>query len=168
MTGDAPQVLIRPMRAGDLEAVMSIAGSVNEAPQWPRAAYLSALNPGSTMQRIALVAEFAGGPKQPVQVVGFAVASLQGPQAELESIVMGKAVQRKGIGGALISAILRELRKAGELRADEVRELVLEVRASNLRALGFYGSLGFRQTGLRKRYYADPEEDAVLMSLPVA
>ncbi len=168
MIGDAPQVLIRPMRAGDLEAVMSIAASVNEAPQWPRAAYLSALNPGSTVQRIAQVAEFAEGPKQPVQVVGFAVASLLGPQAELESIAIGKAAQRKGIGRTLISAILRELRKAGDPRADEVQELVLEVRTSNLRALGFYGSLGFLQTGLRKRYYAAPEEDAVLMSLPLA
>jgi len=39
------------------------------------------------------------------------------------------------------------------------------VRASNQNALGFYRSFGFSESGRRSRYYADPEEDAVLMSL---
>jgi ribosomal protein S18 acetylase RimI-like enzyme len=51
------------------------------------------------------------------------------------------------------------------LRTAGVREFILEVRASNQRALGFYRSLGWSETGRRPRYYADPEEDAVLMSL---
>jgi ribosomal protein S18 acetylase RimI-like enzyme len=46
-----------------------------------------------------------------------------------------------------------------------VREVLLEVRASNQRARDFYRSLGWNETGIRPRYYADPEEDAVLMSL---
>jgi ribosomal-protein-alanine N-acetyltransferase len=54
---------------------------------------------------------------------------------------------------------------AEELRVAGVREVLLEVRSSNQRALGFYRSLGWSETGRRPRYYADPEEDAVLMSL---
>jgi ribosomal-protein-alanine N-acetyltransferase len=47
-------------------------------------------------------------------------------------------------------------------------ELHLEVRASNLAAIRFYQAQNFKQTGARPRYYADPEEDAVLMTLRLA
>jgi ribosomal protein S18 acetylase RimI-like enzyme len=56
---------------------------------------------------------------------------------------------------------------ANDLRAAGVLEIVLEVRASNRQALAFYRSAGFGQTGLRRAYYADPIEDAVLMRLHV-
>ena len=92
-------------------------------------------------------------------VEGFAVACLLAPQAELESIAVAEAEQRRGIGRRLLLAMAEELRAAG------VREVLLEVRASNQRARDFYRSLGWNETGRRPRYYADPEEDAVLMSL---
>jgi len=57
---------------------------------------------------------------------------------------------------------------AVELRAAGANELLLEARPSNLPALALYGSLGFAQTGLRPGYYADPIEDAILMSLPIS
>ena len=41
--------------------------------------------------------------------------------------------------------------------------MLLEVRVSNARAQAFYQAQGWRQCGLRKRYYADPEEDALLL-----
>ena len=46
-----------------------------------------------------------------------------------------------------------------------VREVILEVRASNLPALALYRQLGFVETGRRPRYYQAPEEDAILMRL---
>jgi ribosomal-protein-alanine N-acetyltransferase len=92
-------------------------------------------------------------------IVGFAVAGILPPQAELETIALPEKEQRRGIGSKLLAAMVEELRTAG------VREFILEVRASNQRALGFYRSLGWSETGRRPRYYADPEEDAVLMSL---
>jgi ribosomal-protein-alanine N-acetyltransferase len=63
------------------------------------------------------------------------------------------------MGGQLLTALI------DELRTEQVNELILEVRASNLAALRFYGAFGFKETGRRPRYYADPEEDAVLMGL---
>ncbi len=91
--------------------------------------------------------------------MGFAVACLLPPEAELESIAVSAAEQRRGIGRELFFAMVDELRAAG------VREVLLEVRASNRRALDFYHSLGWSETGRRLRYYTDPEEDAVLMIL---
>jgi ribosomal-protein-alanine N-acetyltransferase len=81
------------------------------------------------------------------------------PQAELETISVLAREQRRGIGRRLFFALVDELRAVG------VSEFILEVRTSNRTALGFYRSLGWREAGRRPRYYADPEEDAVLMSL---
>jgi ribosomal-protein-alanine N-acetyltransferase len=92
-------------------------------------------------------------------MVGFLITSVLGPQAELASIAISAAEQRRGIGRRLLFSMVEELRAA------QVREVLLEVRSSNQRALDFYHSLGWSETGRRPRYYADPEEDAVLMSL---
>jgi ribosomal-protein-alanine N-acetyltransferase len=81
------------------------------------------------------------------------------PQAELETIVIAPSRQRQGLGRLLFEAL------TGELRASGVHELQLEVRASNLAARAFYRSAGFGQSGLRRAYYTDPVEDAVLMHL---
>lgn len=152
-----PEIVIRPMAASDLDRVLAIAQGLPEAPHWPQSAYLNAINPEFTPRRIALV---AAGP-QPGSILGIAVASLLPPQAELESIAVAPESQRLGLGQSLFQALAAELKAAG------VAEIVLEVRASNQSALAFYGALGFARTGLRSGYYADPIEDAVLMTLPL-
>jgi ribosomal-protein-alanine acetyltransferase len=148
-------VLMRRMRVADLEQVIALAASLKDAPRWQRDAYVLALDRGATPQRIALVAE------DPMTgtVKGFAAACVLSPEAELESIAVSAAEQRRGIGRKLFFAMVEELEAAG------VCEVLLEVRASNQRARGFYRSLGWNEAGIRPRYYADPEEDAVLMSL---
>jgi [ribosomal protein S18]-alanine N-acetyltransferase len=151
----AENVEIRPMTAADVSRVMEIAASLPEAPQWPEAAYLTALNPESSPRRIALVAAGPG----PGSVQGFTVASLLPSQAELESIAVAAGSQQRGLGRMLFEALAIDLRAAGIL------EIILEVRASNRPALAFYRSAGFGQTGLRRAYYVDPIEDAVLMRL---
>ncbi len=146
------------MGASDLDRVLAIAEHLPQAPHWPHSAYLNAINPESTPRRIALVA----ADSQSGSVLGFAVASLLPPQAELELIAVAPESQRLGLGQSLFQALAAELKAAG------VGELALEVRASNQPALAFYHSLGFARTGLRPGYYADPIEDAVLMSLALA
>lgn len=147
-------VTVRRMRAADIDEVIAIAAGLKDAPHWSQAAYLAAIRPDSTPRRIALVA--VGEPE--AQILGFAVASVLPSQAELESIAVRPDAQRQGIGSMLMDYLNRELKVA------DVSELLLEVRASNLEGIAFYHSLGWRKTGLRPRYYTDPEEDAVLMS----
>ena len=75
--------------------------------------------------------------------------------------IMNLAVQegdrRKGLARAMVEQALLEGSRAG------VRQALLEVRAGNLAARGLYGGLGFRETGVRKQYYRNPCEDAILM-----
>ena len=160
------EFVIRRMNASDLDRVLALAESLPEAPHWPQSAYSNAIDSESTPRRIALVIDASEGASgagpQPGSILGFAVASLLPPQAELETIVVAAENQRLGLGERIFQAL------AAELKAADVSELVLEVRASNRPASAFYGALGFVKTGLRPGYYADPIEDAVLMSLPLA
>lgn len=145
---------IRAMCADDVERVLQIATSLNNTPHWPRAAYLTAMDPQSVPRRLALVATLPGD----ASPVGYAVASLLGEQAELETIAVSAAVQRRGLGGRLLERILQDLSQEG------VREVWLEVRPTNRAAIGLYLRSGFVESGRRRGYYADPAEDALVMT----
>lgn len=134
---------------------MELAASLEQAPNWPRTAYLNALDPLATPRRFALMAEH----RATGAVVGYAVASLVGDQAELEVIAVAPQFRRRGVARELFAALTAELRRPG------AAELLLEVRASNFPALELYRRLGFGENGRRPRYYHDPIEDAILMSL---
>jgi tRNA threonylcarbamoyl adenosine modification protein YeaZ/ribosomal-protein-alanine acetyltransferase len=148
-------ILVRPMRGMDLNEVMALAASLKEAPQWTRANYIAALDSEAVPRCIALVTD--GG--QTGKVVGFSVASLMPPRAELEIIAVDAQFQRRGLARKLFEEL------AGKLGLAGVREVILEVRASNQPALGLYRQLGFVETGRRPRYYQAPADDAVLMRL---
>lgn len=152
------EVRIRRMTPADLDRVTKIARSLKNAPAWPLASYLAALDPQSQPRRIALVAVDG----ESCAVMGFLVAVLLQPQAELETIAVAAQGQRRGLGRRLFAAMVAELTR------EQVTEVILEARASNQPALGLYRVLGFVETGRRPRYYADPVEDAVLMGLKLA
>ena len=149
------QVRIRPMRVADLARVMEIEHELRDAPKWSQRAWQAAIDPQAARKRIAVVAE---EPEREI-VQGFAVASLAALEAELESIGVSPEWQRRGLARRMFLQLKNGLQRAG------VRELFLEVRASNRAALELYEALGFAETGRRDRYYDDPEEDAVLMQL---
>jgi ribosomal-protein-alanine N-acetyltransferase len=104
-------------------------------------------------RRIALVAENAHR-----EVLGFAIASLISPQAELETLVVAAEAQGRGIGRALLSRLL------AAMKTFSITEVTIEVRPSNHSALSLYRSFGFIQVGRRSLYYADPAEDALVLT----
>jgi ribosomal-protein-alanine N-acetyltransferase len=151
----APALRIRAMTSADIDCVTDLATGLNHAPQWPRAAYATAIDRNRTPPRIALVAE-----ELPSEtLLGFAVAIVLAPEAELESIAVAAAGQRRGIGRRLFATLAVELSAAGATHVH------LEVRSSNSSALAFYGALGFEEIGRRPRYYTGPVEDALLLRL---
>jgi ribosomal-protein-alanine N-acetyltransferase len=143
------------MSSADIQRVVEIAAGLASAPQWPASVYFAALEPEHFPRRIALVASDPGRDL----VLGFAIASVVQPEAQLESIAVAANAQRRGLGATLLQTLILELRK------NQVTDLILEVRASNAGAVGFYRAHGFGEDGRRTRYYADPVEDAILMRL---
>jgi ribosomal-protein-alanine N-acetyltransferase len=155
MNFDASKVRIRPIGRADLWGIIEIVEILEEMPHWPLESFSELMDRNPAVRRISLVAEDTAS----AEVLGFVTASLFPPQAELEMIAVAVGSQRRGLGRQLFGVL------AVQLRAAEVGEVWLEVRASNRVALAFYRSLGFGKTGLRLRYYTDPIEDAVLMGL---
>ena len=150
---------VRAMVEGDLDRVMEIAASLGTAPQWTRGAYEAAIAGGDAPRRIALVAERAG--ERAGEVIGFAIARVVGPVAEIETIGIDRKAQGFGFGSSLLLAVLEELRLAG------AEDIELEVRASNKRAIRLYERAGFLEVGRRRGYYREPVEDAVLLRLDI-
>ncbi len=140
---------IRRMQSEDIDAVMELAERSAGSPHWTRDNYVR-LEEGST---VALVAECEG------RLAGFAVGSLVLDVCDLESIVVAEEFRRRGIGTALLDAVIAWSREHGGLH------LELEVRVSNHPAIALYERHGFVRDGVRRSYYRDPEEDALLMGL---
>ena len=67
--------------------------------------------------------------------------------------------RRSGYGRALINALVNKARELGIIAA------TLEVRVSNLAAISLYESFGFISSGVRRGYYSDNNEDALIMWL---
>ena len=91
-----------------------------------------------------------------------AVAGYVGSQTVMdESDMMNVAVhpdhRRKGIAELLVTELVDALKKRGS------HCLTLEVRASNEPARALYEKQGFAQVGLRKNYYRNPKEDALIL-----
>jgi len=91
-------------------------------------------------------------------VCGFIAARLAGDEIHINNVAVREIYRRRGIGGALLSAILREGARRG------ARLALLEVRAGNLPAQALYTRYGFRAAGRRRNYYTDPAEDALVMN----
>lgn len=104
-----------------------------------------------SMFSLALVAKKEGEP------CAYLLASLLPPEGELYRIGVHPAYRRRGIGLLLMEAFFAEAEKLG------CETLFLEVRAKNEPAIGLYRRMGFSHNGLRKGYYHDPEDDALLM-----
>jgi [ribosomal protein S18]-alanine N-acetyltransferase len=102
--------------------------------------------------QVVLAAEEGGGP-----VLGYIVFWLVHDEVHVLNVATSLASRRRGIGRALMVAAEEEGRRHG------ARLSTLEVRASNAPALSLYRAMGYRQVGVRPNYYAEEQEDAIVM-----
>ena len=91
-------------------------------------------------------------------IMGFAGFWMMVDKAHITNLAVRETHRRRGMGELLLISMIDLAR---ELNA---YSLTLEVRASNIAAQSLYGKYGFIRAGLRRRYYTDNREDAVLMS----
>ena len=143
---------VRRLETRDLEAVLAIEREAHPwAAQWTPDSYL----PSADSPMRAWVAERGG------RVAGFVLARYVAAEMELLNLAVEEASRRTGAGAALVAAALAE----GEARG--AVEAFLEVRESNAGALAFYAAQGFGIAGQRARYYQHPEEDALIVAIPL-
>ena len=95
-------------------------------------------------------------------LAGFACLMWYGDEGEILNIAVRTSARRNGIGQRLMDAMLTEG------AADGVRDFYLEVRESNAAARHLYEKNGFEALGIRKRYYTNPVENAVVMRKTIA
>lgn len=91
------------------------------------------------------------------RVAGYVGSQTVCDETDVMNVAVTGSCRRQGVAEKLILT-LTELLKAGGSRC-----LTLEVRSSNTPAIALYQKLGFQQIGLRKNYYRNPKEDALIL-----
>lgn len=91
------------------------------------------------------------------KVAGYVGSQTVMDETDMMNVAVHPDHRRKGIAEALVLSLAEALKEKGS------HCLTLEVRASNAPAIGLYEKLGFQQIGLRKNYYRNPKEDALIL-----
>ena len=139
--------IIRRRTLADVDGVAAVEAATFPTP-WSRDAFASEMSNAAARY---LVAELDG------QIIGFAGAWIILDESHITNIAVLKEHRGQGIGRALTAGLLQYLSNLGAAYA------TLEVRRSNVVAQSLYESLGFIRLGVRKRYYEDNREDALIM-----
>lgn len=147
-TQQVVDVQLSPMRRRHLRSVLKIEGQVYPRP-WTLSLFLTELSMRSS--RSYVVARVGGA------LVGYAGLMVSLDEAHVTNIAVDPAWQRHKIGTRLL------LRLHKEALARGARHMTLEVRVSNQAAQAMYRRFGFETEGLRKDYYAESHEDALIM-----
>jgi ribosomal-protein-alanine N-acetyltransferase len=142
------EVHLVPLRRRHLRAVLRIESQVYPRP-WSLPLFMSELSLRASRHYVA--ARVGGA------VVGYAGLMFSGDEAHVTTIAVDPAWQRHKIGTRLLDHLARTA------RSRQVRHLTLEVRVSNRPAQALYRRFGFEPAGIRKGYYAETNEDALVM-----
>jgi ribosomal-protein-alanine N-acetyltransferase len=137
------------MTTADLDEVMAIERTSFRHP-WSSRFFLEELQVACAR---SVLAEING------KIVGYVLFWLLPEEVDIHNIAVHTAFRRQGIGHVLLQQVAEQARSRNSSR------ITLEVRVSNLPAQKLYQSLGFVSKGLRKGYYSDDGEDALMMAL---
>ena len=144
----SPEVVIRPMRVGDVADVVAIERASYQFP-WSEGIFRDCLRVGYVC-RVMTVSR---------QVMAYGVMSIGAGEAHILNLCVSEAYRCRGVGKRMLSSLIDRAVAAG------MAEAFLEVRPSNTAAIRLYLSIGFERVGTRRGYYqalAGREDAAVL------
>ncbi len=141
------ELSIREMQEDDIPAIMEIERSSFTTP-WSEISFLSEIYKKNGISKVALLEG---------NLIGYVCVNYVLHESHLLNLAVHQDFRKQGVGTILMNEILRELKKRGCVF------VYLEVRVSNTAAQAFYERFGFRAESRRKKYYAHPNEDALLM-----
>jgi ribosomal-protein-alanine N-acetyltransferase len=137
-----------PMRRKHLKEVLAIENEVYPCP-WSLSLFLSELSlPASRAYFVA---------KSPKGVVGYSGVVMAGGDGHITTVAVAPWCQGRRVGTLLMLAVVNEAIARG------AHSLTLEVRPANVIAQSLYKRFGFVAVGLRKNYYVETGEDALIM-----
>jgi ribosomal-protein-alanine N-acetyltransferase len=136
---------IRRLGYGDLPDVISIERRAFPAP-WSLAMFVLELSKPSSI---------CVGAFQDDELIGYLICSRYHTVWHVMNVAVHQTYRRQGVATSLIEHLLEE--------AGDHDRYTLEVRVSNAEAIRMYEGFGFRTAGVRRRYYHDNNEDALIM-----
>jgi ribosomal-protein-alanine N-acetyltransferase len=148
----APQMRIRLATPADIPTMMTLERHAATAAHWSKAQYETVFS-NHVPFRVVLVLE------EEAAVLGFIAGRAVGEEWEIENITVAGPVRRRRLGTRLLGEFLDLARGRG------AEAVFLEVRESNFAARRLYEKWAFAETGRRKGYYREPEEDAIVYRL---
>lgn len=137
------------MSVADLDDVLAIERASFATP-WTREQFLHEIE-GNPIARNPVLRDLSG------RVAAFACIWIVAPELHLNDFAVAPALRGRGLGRTLLGFVLEIGRR------ERCGSVTLEVRPSNGPAIRLYRRFGFLQVGLRRAYYSDSGEDAVLM-----
>lgn len=143
------RISFRKMAAEDLVGVALLERLSFQSP-WPIQSFVEELDNPVAYYLLAVDGE---------TVVGYAGAWIIVDEAHITNVAVLEAYQRQGLGVRMMREMMQVSKRRG------ARSMTLEVRTSNMAALALYQKLGFVSAGIRKNYYEDTQEDAMIMWL---
>ncbi len=146
-------VAIAPATAADLDAIAALELLGNRHP-WPRSVFEGELARAHAHLDVGRAADS--------HVVAFCNWWCVAGEVQIHAITAHPALRRAGIGTQLLAHMLDAGGAAG------ARTATLEVRRTNAPAIALYTRAGFRSVHVRARYYADNDEDALIMMRDLA
>ena len=141
-------MILREMLIDDLKQVMEIERELFHVP-WTREGFLTFLTREDAM---FLVVE------EKEQILGYCGLLMVLDEGDITNVAVRRDRQKEGIGNFLMESLIRLAAERG------VTTIHLEVRVGNDRAIRLYERNGFTRDGIRKGFYSDPTEDALLMT----
>lgn len=142
-------VTLTPMRRKHVRDVLMIERQVYPRP-WSAALFFSEIS--QRKSRHYVVASTVAK-----EVVGYGGLMVHEDEGHITTIAVDPAWQHGGVGTRMMLDLV------GEARARDAHTLALEVRVANWPAQRLYAWFGFRPVGVRKNYYAETGEDALVM-----
>ena len=143
-------LLYRQIRENDLPQVVALEAEAFSTP-WTAEQYLLVMRQGGCALFGAWNAD---------TLVGYIAVAIQSTIGEMEiyNIAVSERQRCKGVGRKLLTLALEAARQSG------LETAVLEVRVGNVPALALYKGLRFETVGIRKGYYHDTGEDALILA----
>ena len=142
-------VELRKLVMKDLAAIEEIERASYPTP-WSRSMFASELARASSISLGAVAVETG-------ELVGYLVISRYVDAWHVMNIAVAPGWRRRGVATALLERLFEVTANDGR------RGYTLEVRVSNTSAIRLYEQLGFRSRGVRRAYYTDNREDALIM-----